>query len=375
MATPNKSGRINEAKWIEERQRWQINVRIPGDRRTFVCSTPGTKGKIEAERKADKWLEAPKNRDRRIGDLWNEFLEFKKLHGDGTDYYVTLESIGRIWILPKLKNKRCSSIITRDWQDCIDEAFKKGKARRTITNIRGAITNFYSYADEIANAPIPPIKKLRIPKEAYVGERKILQPTAIKTLFAIDWVKRYKEQVPSFYIYAWRFLVISGLRRGELAGIKKEDIKNGVLYIRRSVNKRGEITAGKTKNAVRKVPLSPIMLSIMADQKAMLKKMAIVSPWLFPGEEGGMMVTNNLYKQWKTYARQHGLNASLHELRHTMVSIVGNSVPDATLKRIVGHSATMDTQGVYGHEVDGELQAAAVVIDSIFDKILTAESP
>ena len=37
---------------------------------------------------------------------------------------------------------------------------------------------------------------------------------------------------------------------------------------------------------------------------------------------------------------------------------------------IVGHSANMDTFGVYGHEVDGELERAAKLLDKAFDRIL-----
>ena len=50
--------RKTEAAWIESRKRWQINVQIEGERRTFTSSSPGRKGKIEAEKKADHWLES-----------------------------------------------------------------------------------------------------------------------------------------------------------------------------------------------------------------------------------------------------------------------------------------------------------------------------
>ena len=48
--------RKNEAKWIESRRRWQINVQKEGVRRTFTSTTAGVKGKIQAEKKADAWL-------------------------------------------------------------------------------------------------------------------------------------------------------------------------------------------------------------------------------------------------------------------------------------------------------------------------------
>ena len=40
------------------------------------------------------------------------------------------------------------------------------------------------------------------------------------------------------------------------------------------------------------------------------------------------------------------------------------------IKMIVGHTASTDTFGIYGHEVDGELQRAANIMDDIFIKLL-----
>ena len=52
--------RKNEAIWIEKRRYWQIKVtNEAGVRKTF-CSSVGLstrKGKLQAERKADEWLE------------------------------------------------------------------------------------------------------------------------------------------------------------------------------------------------------------------------------------------------------------------------------------------------------------------------------
>ena len=49
--------RKNEATWLEKYRRWQINVQLDGVRRSFTSSMPGSKGKIKAEKAADKWLE------------------------------------------------------------------------------------------------------------------------------------------------------------------------------------------------------------------------------------------------------------------------------------------------------------------------------
>jgi len=71
-----------EAIWIEDRKRWQINIQYDGRRKAFACSISGRKGKVSAERKADKWLETPASSESiRVGaplDQYEEFLETAK---------------------------------------------------------------------------------------------------------------------------------------------------------------------------------------------------------------------------------------------------------------------------------------------------------
>jgi len=49
-------------------------------------------------------------------------------------------------------------------------------------------------------------------------------------------------------------------------------------------------------------------------------------------------------------------------------------VPEALQQQIVGHSKSMDTQGVYGHVVNGEMKTAARLTGNAFKKHLKADS-
>ena len=212
---------------------------------------------------------------------------------------------------------------------------------------------------------------LKIPINAKASNKKILQPNDIQKLFSIDHINMYGQQSPAFFIYAFRFILLTGLRRGELCGLKKdEDIIDDILYVRRSFNKFNEETACKNKNAQRYMVLSEHAKSILAQQEQMLKEKAIISPWLFPDENGNQLDPCHFYEKWKTYRNQHGIQCSLHEMRHTMISVAKADVPEQLLKQAVGHSKSMDTFGIYGHKVDGELNRVANILDNIFDTIL-----
>ena len=47
-----------------------------------------------------------------------------------------------------------------------------------------------------------------------------------------------------------------------------------------------------------------------------------------------------------------------------------DEMPENPLKRTVDHTKNMDTFGVYGHEVDGEAEKTAQIIDGVFNDLI-----
>ncbi|MBU5419965.1 tyrosine-type recombinase/integrase [Acetanaerobacterium sp. MSJ-12] len=355
--------RKNEAIWIEKSQRWQIKVQKDGVRRAFYSFTPSKRGKIEAEKKADKWLATnSKDENIRVGKLWADFLNEVKTTVSHTAY-VDHESRGRNWILPPLEHKQMARTTPQDWQDCINAAYKAGRSKKTLKNIRGSIMTFCRYVKK-RRVPFEWPDDLEIPKNAPEGKKTSLQPEQLKTLFSEDTYIKRGEVLPCFFIYAYRLLAATGLRRGELCALnRKRDLKKGRLSTSHSINRFGEETEGKTKNSTRDFLLWGIAQEIIDDQLRMLKERGIVSPWLFPDEDGQRLNPTKLYDQWCIYRRQHGITQSLHELRHTFTSLTQNDVPLEMLKGILGHGADIDTTGVYGHQLEGEDQRTAQLVD------------
>lgn len=359
--------RKTEAYWVEKSQRWQIKVQDDGERKTFYSSSPGKKGKIEAEKKADRWI-----LDRRCGDnvrfgrLWEGFIADVEKTKSRTRY-LGHDSRGRNHILPLLEHRRVATLTRQDWQTVINTAAEKGLAYKTLCNLADTIKSVYKYAF-LRNIQLPPTDFLEIPKNAPKGKRIILQPDGIRTLLTVGYITHYGRRVPCHYIYAWRFYLITGLRRGELCGLKKSYRQGDHLVAKNPVNYLGEVTEGKTKNAEREMVLTPQAQAILDDQEAMLKRRGIESEWIFPDEHGEMSNPNRVYRLWRTYRKQHGIPCSIHELRHTFFSVC-KEVPPELIKLVGGHSEAMDTFGVYGHRVDGELERAAELISESFERV------
>jgi len=365
------ASRRAEATWIESKGYWQIKVQKDGTRKAFTSSVKGRKGKHAAEAKADEWLENGTS-DMRFSAAWGEYIKYVKAN-TGTSNYTNMESCGRLYLLPLLEFRKLSTIRPIDWQKCLDSAADHGLSQRSIKNIRAAISAFLHYArkskwqhDYIDIADLK-IRNSAAPEK----EKTILNPADIDILFGDPTYLYRNKKTTAFYINAWRLYVVTGLRRGELAGLQRADIGKQSITIRRNINRFGEETSGKNDNARRTFALTSAMRVILADQVEMLRNAGISTKWVSPDQHGERANPNTIYKSFKRYCDCHGITSTIHTLRHTFVSILKADIPVERIKTVVGHSASMDTIRIYGHELDGEQSRTGQLIESVFDNILS----
>ncbi len=351
--------RKNEAVWIEARQRWQINVQHEGKRKTFTDTTPGRRGKAAAERKADRWIADPVTAETvRVGVLLDQY----EAHLDTTkskSYARQYKGFIRLYIRPVIGLKRINTLTEGDLQDVIDLAYgQKGLAEKTLRDIRACEVNFVKWCRKHGKTRLHP-EDLAIPAGAKRSERTVIQPPDISKLFASSMTTRRDKPVEDWYIHAYRFAVLTGVRPGELRGLEWADIRGGRVNIRRSVNIHDEVTQGKNENARRSLELPPLALAEAEAQRKQLRAALLVSRYVFPASDGGQMKHDHFYRSWKRYCAANGIQpVSLYELRHTYAS-VNKEMPAGLKKMVVGHSKDMDTEGTCGHEMAGDMEKAA----------------
>ncbi|WP_432353633.1 site-specific integrase [Anaerotruncus rubiinfantis] len=351
--------RVNTAVWLEKYNRWQIKVQKDGERRTFTSSTPGRTGQRECNAKADAWLDAGiDNTNQRVQKLFDEYVEGLKLTTSKANW-MQIESIGNAWIKPNIGNKKISNLNEHHIQTIIDKAYADGKSKKTLSNIRSVICAFLKYCRKRRVCTLFP-EDLSIPKGARYKGKTIMQPEEIQKLFSEDTTILFGKRVKDEYINAYRFQILTGLRPGELMGLRWTDVQKNTIFVQRSINYRGEVTKGKNENAVRCIHLSGMAKQVLAIQN------------LFTGHEETIFEIPSHYRyeyRLSRYCESNGIHKiTPYELRHTFVSVV-KQLPDGQVKSIVGHSRNMDTFGIYGHELTGEGEETAAKIDSIFKKI------
>ena len=143
----------------------------------------------------------------------------------------------------------------------------------------------------------------------------------MKTLTA-DQLSAFFREARDSGVYELYYLdLATGLRRGELLGLKWLDVDfdRGVLKIQRAIsrqNGRVEETPLKTKNACRTLPLSADAIDVLKAQKNKTGG----SEWVFPSPTGGPMSPDSVLHMLQRVLKRAGLpRIRFHDLRHPYV--------------------------------------------------------
>jgi integrase len=365
--------RTNTAVWIEKYNRWQIKVQKDNIRKTFYSGTPGRTGQREANAKADAWLDQNiVNTKVNVRQASEKYIEQLKIT-TSKSHYTQYEYYFKSWINAKIGNVRIENLNEQHLQNIINAAYAKGLSKKTLSNIKSCMQSWLKFCRMNKYTVLRP-ENISIPKSAYVKEKRILQPADIKKLFTLDQTFLNREAVFDMYIHAYRFQVATGLRPGEIIGLKKLDINDNIVNLQRSINVNNETTRGKNDNARRAFKLTPLAQKIISDQYAMLENLEIQSEYVFPTQYGEFIPEKTFYERWCRYRDFNNFSApvSLYELRHTFVSVT-KSLPAGFLKQLIGHSKDMDTYGVYSHEIETDRSTAADMIQELFEEILNKQ--
>ena len=348
-------------------QRWRIQARKDGKRYSFSCSTPGAKGRRECMAKYERWLYDEGTGEKFVQTVASEYLsDLASRRGANSEAYIQNERYIRLYIVPRCGGKKISKMTLRDWQAVINTAqgaSGKPLSHKTLENLRGIIMGIikFGYADYQCELPRG---ELYIPQGHSREEKQILQPSDLRRLF---------EPSDKWYHPLFCFLAITGMRPGEAMGLRIDDVKNGCIRIQRAVNARKMVTEGKNENARRMIPIGALASEILRKTIVRNEERKLHTQWIFCDIHGGPGNQSTMRNQWNELKAERDLPGTVYSLRHTFISLTKSTLPEQTIKDIVGHSVSMDTFGTYGHIVDGESRRAAEIIDLTFGDIFGAK--
>lgn len=350
------------AIWNEKEGRWTYRVTVNGITRKFTSTTKGPAGKRKVLQKAKNFEAGFCSDNRTIEEEWERYIKDVECRSSRCNVQ-NIAQIKRLYFPSVILRRKFKDVHLTDFQAIINEARKQDGSplsRKSLSNIRTTIVSFLNYA-RIDGTTTMLSDGLYIPKNALEKKEKtILQPDEIRAIF--------NDFEDEFYINLHRLMLLTGLRPGEALGLQWSDISNNRIVIQRSVNRDRELTPGKNANARRMIPVSDILIKILADQKKRTEYMH--SEWVFPSHSGTMPSQSSAKKSLDRISKKLGTHVSPYELRHTFISMVKNDLPEQMIKQIVGHSVAMDTFGTYGHAVNGEIERASAQISTIYRTVL-----
>ena len=155
----------------------------------------------------------------------------------------------------------------------------KGLSAKTMRNIHQILSSALKLAQEQRLILTNPAEGCALPR---------VEHQEMKTLTTVQLASFFREARDSGVFELYYLELATGLRRGELLGLKWEDIdlERGDLRVRRQVSRiNGEVVEAplKTKNAYRTLPLAEDTVSVLKEQRRKVGN----SPWVFPSPNGG----------------------------------------------------------------------------------------
>ena len=234
----------------------------------------------------------------------------------------------------------------------------KGLSAKTVRNINQVISSAMDLAVAQKIILENPTNACSLPRV----EHKEMQTISAEQLQA------FLEEAKRSGVYEMYYIELStGLRRGELLGLKWEDIdmKQGIIRVRRQISRiDSKIVEAplKTKNSYRAVTISPQAVEVLKTQKAKTN-----DEYVFPSPNGGPISPDSVNNMLKRVLERAGIpKVRFHDLRHTFATLaLQNGVDIKTVSGMLGHFSAGFTLDTYAHVTTSAQKEAAQTMGNV----------
>jgi integrase len=251
-------------------------------------------------------------------------------------------------------------------QRFIASSMAEGLGPKSVRNLWGTISLIWSaaLAQKYVDSLLP---KPKLPR----------RPKTMARFFSLNDVARIiAASEGERHVFYW-LMAETGLRAGEIAGLKLTDIDGAHLTVNRSVW-NGKEQSPKTNSAIRTLALSPQLVHLLTQQITRQKESK--RTYLF-SSTAGTPLDMNVYRQRKMTAHLKSLEiprAGFHAFRHFNVALLDAlRVPLKTIQERLGHALTGSfTLDVYGGRPEWKrnLEAAKLVGAELQNAVRKLES-
>lgn len=204
------------------------------------------------------------------------------------------------------------------------------------------------------------------PPRAATTEMSILEPNELRT---------FLESVHTDRLYAaWVLAATTGMRRGEILGLRWADIDLdrltlSISQIRTVANYEVVTLSPKTEKGARTISLDEQTVAALRSHRvAQMEEKLLLGPayhddgdFVFRRPDGEPIHPERFSSWFKQHCRRAGLPpVRFHDVRHSYVTaLLKKGVPLKVVSQRVGHASPMVTLAIYQHVLPGDDRAAA----------------
>jgi integrase len=279
------------------------------------------------------------------------------------------EQFVRVHLTPALGKIKLAKLTPAHVRGLYRDKLNSGLAPRTVLHIHRAFSKALKQAAADGLIPRNPAAPVR-PPQPRGEEIRPLNCEQVRVLFEAA----SGDRLEALYIIA----VTAGLRRGELQGLKWDDLdlEAGMLQVRRTCSepKGGHIfeapKSGKGRNI--RLTQSAVAALRMHRRRQLEERMYKADLWqeqglVFPSTVGTPLWGGNLNRAFKATLQRAGLPKStrFHDLRHTCATLLlKQGVNPKFVQELLGHADISLTLNVYSHVLPDMGDATADAIEA-----------
>lgn len=242
--------------------------------------------------------------------------------------------------IPAFGHKAIDCITVNDVQTFLNQ--RCDLAESTLKDYRMWLSQILDAAVDDGYLAKNPARNKRIA----IPSRKVTEREALSEIDFMDVVHQLNKLSENDRLYV-ALAMFTGMRRGEILGLKYSDIDRdeGWIHIRRNVTypnvNKPSVGTPKSKKGYRDIPILPQLDILLPDRDD--------ESYVFGGEKplSHMQMVNT----WNRIAKKvdfHG--ATLHTLRHSFLTMASNSgIEPKTIQAMAGHADVSITMNRYVH--------------------------
>jgi integrase len=245
-----------------------------------------------------------------------------------------------------------------------------GLAPRSVLHIHRTLSKALKQATDDGLIPRNAASLVKPPRSG-TEEIRPLDSEQVRTLF--EDASASGDRLEALYVVA----VTTGMRRGELQGLKWEDLdlEARTLQVRRTLSepKGGWIFEAPKSGKGRSIRLTRKAISALREhrKRQLEERMQKAGLWsdyglVFPSTIGTPISGGNLNRSFKALLKCAGLPAvRFHDLRHTCATLLlRQGVNPKYVQELLGHADISLTLNVYSHILPDMGDAAAGAMDA-----------